>query len=146
MPIAVEQERLAAIAGDDPKRAAARRAVALDFFQRHIFEAGEPWEIVQRALQCIDVRQPVVIGPPPAPPRQLVALPPDGWIGAGFFAEKPPAELDSPVVWVVSPDARFLKFFAPYVADPAIAAGAPGDARYFIPAARRGSSMAARPA
>ena len=45
---------------------------------------------------------------------------------------------------IINPDARFLKYFAPWVADPGITSGVQGDARYFIPAARRGNSTFAR--
>ena len=145
MPVAVELERLAASIGSDPKRAAARREVALEFFRKYIYEdGGDPWEQVQQALQAIDVRQPVIVGPPPSPPKKLFALPSDKTIGGGFFAEHAPGEIDAPIAWIINPDARFLKYFAPWVAEPGITSGVQGDARYFVPAARRGNSTFAR--
>jgi hypothetical protein len=145
MPVAVELERLAASVGKDAKRAAARREVALEFFRKYIYEdGGDPWTYVQRALQSIDLRQPVIVGPPPSPPKKVFMLPSDKTLGGGFFAELAPGEIDAPIAWIINPDARFLKYCAPWVADPGITSGVQGDARYFIPAARRGNSTFAR--
>jgi hypothetical protein len=146
MPIAADHVRLAASMGSDAKRVAARRAVALEFVKQQLFEgAGEPWETVRRVLQCIDYLQPIASGPLPSAPRQLFALPGGSFLGGGFFAETAPAELNEPIAWVIAPEAHYLKFFAPYLDDPAVAsAGRAGDARFFIPAARNGACIVAR--
>jgi hypothetical protein len=144
MPVATSEERLAASPGDDVKRAIARRAVAQAFFKKHVFEPEKDWDLVIRALQCIDYAQPVFVGPMPAAPKRLVGAARSP-LGAGFFAEQPPkgAKVEW---WHISPEAPYLKWYAPYVIDDggqkSGAGGKAGEARYFVPAAR--SSKGAR--
>jgi hypothetical protein len=136
MPVQATEAQLAASIGHDVKRELARRAVALDFFTEHVFEADKvkDWSVVQRALQCIDLGKPVLVGPDPPAPRRLVALPPTGPLGAGFFAEAPGK--DEPAGWwVIAPEAVYLKYFAPTVRGDARARANP-PARWFIPGVR----------
>lgn len=136
MPVVASQARLAASPGHDAKRAMARRAVALEFFKEHIFGAdAQSWPVVQRAMQCIDFARPVLVGPDPAPPRRLAALPPDGPLGAGFFGDAPSPKADRVDWYVVAPDAVYLKYFAPAVRGVSRVRTAP-PARYFLPGAR----------
>ena len=140
MPVLTSEERLAASLGEDAKRAAARRSIAQGFLKTHVFELEGDWDLVVRALQCIDYTQPVVVGPAPAAPKRLAALP-ASVLGLGFFLEQPPKSLTKVEWWYVAPEAPYLKWFAPYVRDDE-KSGKSGDARYFVPAAR--SSKGAR--
>ncbi len=144
MPVPAQDAALAASPGFDVKRERARRTVALEFFKLHIFEADtkKDWSVVQKALQCIDYQRPVTFGPMPPAPARLQSLPRGGPLGAGFFREippsPPPAAADrrgAPEAFTVSPEAVYMKFFAPTVgvdavSDPIVCA------RYFLPGAR----------
>jgi len=136
MPVAVSETRLAASVGSDPKRARARRSVALDFFTEHIFapDPEKDWSVVQKAMQCIDVSRPVKIGPEPPAPRRLIALPQAGPLGAGFFADEPSPREDRMDWYVIAPEAVYLKYFSPSVRVARARTLPP--ARYFIPGAR----------
>jgi hypothetical protein len=137
--------RLASSPGASVEQQRARRDVATDFFAKNIYEAGGDWDEARRALQCFDFLQPVVLGPSPAAPPRLVAMVGKPLLLVGFFAEKAPATVAKPAWWNIAPEAPYLKWFLPFVKG-AEGAGAAGDARFFIPAARRGMGMLARPA
>lgn len=138
MPVPVPITQLAASPGYDKKRDTARRQVAADFLQQHTFEVDDKrdWVVVERALQVIDFQRPVSLGPMPAAPRRLVAVPARSPIGAGFFSVTP-AEGAEPEWWIVSPEAIYMKYFAHslHTDDPR---RSPEPVRYFIPAARSG--------
>lgn len=140
MPVSVPVTQLAASPGYDKKRDTARRQVAADFFEKHIFEADpedrRDWQIVERAMQIIDFQRPLSIGPMPAAPRRLVALAHKSPLGPGFFSVLPPDDGQADW-WLVSPDAVYLKFVAPGLAS-ADPKKTPEPIRYFIPAARSG--------
>lgn len=140
MPVPVPVTQLAASPGYDKKRDTARREVAVDFFQKHIFESDpedrRDWQIVQRALQVVNFQRPVSLGPMPAAPRRLVAIAHKSPLGPGFFSVVP-AEGVEPDWWLVSPEAIYMKYVAHALpsADPK---KTPEPIRYFIPAARSG--------
>lgn len=139
MPIAVNDQRLAASPGDDLKRAMVRMKVAEDFFITHIFEPENNWQLVRRIMQTIDFKQPIVIGPFPAAPKRVAAMPKSAVLGAGFFAVDPPKNFPSLEWWLVAPEAPYMRWHAPYVADAAIPedrGGKAGEGRIFIPAVR----------
>lgn len=142
MPVQASEARLAASKGADDKRMRAREAVAREFFIKHIYDAGGTYEEVRRAVQCIDLAQPVVIGPPPDAPKRLVQLV-SSLLGVGFFAERAP-EGAKVVWWAIAPEAPYLKWFAPFVPGAEGPSGTEGDARYFVPAARTGTTILAR--
>lgn len=137
--------RLAAALGATPDQRRARRHVAAEFLEKHIYAAGGNWVECRRVIQCIDVAQPVLIGPGPAAPAKLVALTAKPLLLDGFFAEKAPATMTKPVWWVIAPEAPYLKWFLPFVKG-SEGSGAAGDARFFVPAARQGMGILARPA
>ncbi len=137
--------RVAASPGASPEQQRARREVATEFFVKNLYEAGGEWDEARRALQCFDYTQPVILGPTPAAPPRLVAMGAKPLLLVGFFAEKAPATLAKPTWWAIAPEAPYLKWFLPFVTG-ADGAGATGDARYYVPAARRGMSILARPA
>jgi hypothetical protein len=137
--------RLAAAPGNTVDQQRARSEVVTEFFEKHIFENGGSWDEVRRAIQNCDFSQPVVVGPSPAAPARLVALSSKPLLAGGFFAEKAPPTLAKPVWWVIAPEAPYMKWFLPYVSG-SEGSGAAGDARYFVPAARQGMGILARPA
>jgi len=137
--------RLAASPGRSLEQQRARRDVATEFFTKNLYEAGGEWDEARRALQCFDFTQPVVVGPSPAAPHRLVAIGVKPLLLAGFFAEKVPATVTKPTWWTIAPEAPYLKWFLPFVTG-SEGAGAAGDARYYVPAARRGMGILARPA
>jgi hypothetical protein len=137
MPVPADQTKLAASPGHDVKRDVARRKVVLEFLKEQLFEADakKDWNVVRRALQCVDYGRPVTIGPMPPAPRRLVALPKGSRLGAGFFAEAPPRGAEGAAWWVIAPEAVYLKYYAASV----YADARPAEAeivRYFIPGAR----------
>jgi hypothetical protein len=137
--------RLAAATGSTLEQQRARREVATDFFAKNIYESGGEWDEARRALQCFDFTQPVIVGPTPAAPPRLVAMGAKPLLLVGFFAEKAPATLATPKWWTIAPEAPYMKWFLPFVTG-SEGAGAAGDARFFVPAARRGMGILARPA
>lgn len=137
--------RLAAAPGNAPQQRQARLEVAAEFLTKNIYEPGGDWLEVRRALQCIDLAQPVVVGPSPAAPAKLVALSGKPLLLAGFFAEKAPATMTKPTWWTVAPEAPYLKWHLPFFPGTE-GSGAAGEARYFVPAARQGMGILARPA
>ena len=78
--------RVAASQGDTPEQQNARRVVASEFLEEHVYKAGGPWEEVRRALQCMDVSQPVLVGPPPANSKSF-PLPPSMIAGTVISGE-----------------------------------------------------------
>ena len=133
MPQPVDETSLAASVGADHKRAVARQNVARAFLERHLFEA-EPererdWELVRRALQCIDFQRPVVIGPKPPPPLRLAPLS-GSPLGPGFFAELP-ADGSGPAQ-PIDQDAAYMRYYTRSDAAEQTA----GTQRFFIPRAR----------
>jgi hypothetical protein len=136
--------RIAASSGSSLEQQQARRDVATDFFAKNVYETGGDWDEARRALQCFDFTQPVILGPSPAAPPRLVAMVAKPMLLVGFFAEKAPATLTKPTWWTIAPEAPYLKWFLPFVTG-SEGAGASGDARFFVPAARRGMSILARP-
>jgi hypothetical protein len=148
MPIPVVQATLAASAGRDHKRIAARRAVATEFFKQHLFAEEGDWNLVRRAMQSIDFAQPVSIGPHPPAPRRLATLASQSHLGPGFLVEQPQESAAAPEWFLIDPAASYLKWFAPYVSDDRQkgVGGKPGVARFFVPAARtpKGARLAAK--
>lgn len=137
MPVAVNDQRLAASLGSDSKRIAIRRHVAEDFLSTHLFEVEGNWQIVRRALQCVDFAQPIVIGPYPPPPRRVAGLAAHSAFGAGFFSLEAPKGVTPVDWWLIAPEAPYMKWFAPFIAnDDSARAGKPGEGRLFVPAAR----------
>jgi hypothetical protein len=145
MPVAANDMRLAASPGADAKRKAARWSVAQDFFGKHLYQPEQDWELVRRAMQCIDMEQPVVVGPPPIGAKRLV-MPAMSALGPGFFSEQPARGTAKVEWWRIAPEAPYLKWFAPFVMidDGKPPAGRLGEARYFVPAARssKGAGLA----
>jgi len=137
--------RLAAAAGSTVQQQRARSEVATEFFEKNIYDGGGDWNEIRRALQCIDFAQPVLIGPSPAAPARLVVVGASPRAQPGYFAEKPPATILKPTWWTIAPEAPYLKWFLPFVSG-SDGSGATGDARFFVPAARRGMGILARPA
>jgi hypothetical protein len=137
--------RLAASAGDDVKRIKARTAVVTAFFEKNLYALTGDWDVVRRAMQCIDLRQPVVEGPsPPVPPR-LFELAVDTHLGHGFFVERPPAAGRVLAGWQIAAEASYLRWSSPYSPEARKShGGAPGEARFFVPAARQGLTHFAR--
>lgn len=141
MPVAVNDQRLAASLGADMKRTFIRRTVAEDFFTTHLFDKEGNWQIVRRVLQCIDYRQPVVVGPFPAAPRRVAALSQHSAFGAGFFSLDPVKGVTPVDWWLIAPEAPYIKWFAPFVAAADTSRpGKVGDGRLFVPAARTKSA------
>jgi hypothetical protein len=135
--------RAAAAPGATVEQQRARRNVAIEFFDKHLYQVGGGWDEARRAMQCFDYAQPVVVGPSPAAPARLVGLSSKPLLLGGFFAEKAPPTLTKPIWWVIAPQAPYLKWFLPFVAG-SQGSGAAGDARFFIPAARQGMGLLAR--
>lgn len=145
MPVAADDARLAASAGDDTKRLLAREAVAREFFRAHLFELEGDWDVVRRALQCIDYREPVVAGPMPSCPKRLLTLPVGNALGAGFFALHPAegpnaAPGRGQEYWVIAPEAPYLRWSSVSTAERA------GETRFYVPAARtsKGAGLASK--
>lgn len=137
--------RIAAAPGNTTSQRRARHDVMLEFLTRNIYEQGGDWAEVRRALQCVDYDQPVVVGPSPAAPPKLIALTGKPLLLSGFFAEKAPPTLARPTWWTIAPEAPYLKWFLPFVLGKE-GSGEAGEARFFIPAARQGMGILARPA
>jgi hypothetical protein len=144
MKFVSKASRAAAAAGNTPDQQRARREVATEFFQKNLYELGGTWDEARRALQCIDYMQPVVVGPTPAAPARLVVIGAKPLMHGGFFAEKAPATLAKPTWWTIAPEAPYLKWFLPW-SPGSEGAGSKGDARFFVPAARQGMGILARP-
>jgi hypothetical protein len=136
--------RLAAAQGETLDQQRARREVAYEFLEKNAYEIGGTWDEVRRVVQCLDVKQPVVVGPSPAAPRRLVAIGGQPFLGSGYFAEKAPAGMTKQVWWQIAPEAAYLQWFLPWIAGKE-GSGAKGDARFYVPAARQGMGILARP-
>lgn len=134
MPIPSSDAVLASSPGTDAKRKAARRALALEFLSMHLYEAEGDWNLVTRALLCMDLDEPVVVGPHPAAPKRLVALPQHA-LGQGFFAAEPSPSDPAPLWRNISPESRYLKWSSPVAASQK-GLDAQLRARYLVPGAR----------
>jgi hypothetical protein len=137
--------RVAAAAGDTLDQQRARREVAFEFLEQNLYEVGGTWEEVRRVVQCLDVMQPVIVGPAPAAPHRLVSIGGAPFLGSGYFAEKPPAGMAKQTWWLIAPEAPYIQWFLPWVAGKE-GSGARGDARFYVPAVRQGMGILARPA
>jgi hypothetical protein len=142
----VPNAREAGQPGTERERIRLRRLVATQFFDTHIHQVTGDWMEARRALQTVDFFQPVIVGPISPMPPKLVELPGGSFLSGGFFAEQIPAGTKiKPVYWQIDVKAPLLKWYAPYVRDAKLGGGSgPGDARYFVPAARTGQAMYAR--
>ncbi|MFO0613580.1 MAG: hypothetical protein U0414_13370 [Polyangiaceae bacterium] len=139
MPVAVNDQRLAASLGSDTKRLSIRQKLAEDFFITHIFQPEKNWQLVRRALQTIDYAQPIVVGPFPPAPKRVAALPKSSALGAGFFAIDPPKNFPILEWWLVAPEAPYMRWAARFILGDGPAddkSGRPSEGRIFIPAAR----------
>jgi hypothetical protein len=138
VPIAVGDERLAASPGRDAKRVEARRALAMEFFREHLYEAdgAKDWSVVRRAMQTVDLAYPVERGPAPSAPKRLVALPLKNGLGPGFFGA---AAHDGLVAeaYAIAPEALYLRYVAPAIRDQDEPVVRPEEMRYFLPQVRQ---------
>lgn len=133
------QRMLAVMPGTDPEQRSARARVAGRFLESQALAGNLEWGLIRRIMQCIDTTQPVFAGPvPPAPPA-LVALPAASYLGAGFFALLPRSSDDDPRWYEIDPEAPYLKWFSPSGGE-----GGAGEARFYVPIARRAVSPMVR--
>jgi len=145
MPVAADDARLAASPGSDSKRLQAREAVAREFLRVNLYELEGDWDAVRRALQCIDLNEPVIAGPRPPCPSRLLTLPAGNALGAGFFALHPPEGAGAPTPrgqewWTIAATAPYLRWSSAPIG------GRPAEERFFVPAARtsKGGGLATR--